>query len=227
MERDRGTNTGRAPVRRVPTFKTLAWTALLGALLMANALRDPAPPQPASALAGGPAARPALPLAPPPAATRRPPAALPPSDPVRIVIPAAAIDAPLTGLELDATGTLVPPPATKPDLAGWYADGTSPGAVGTAVIAGHVDTPNGPAVFYQLGALTQGAQISVVRKDGRTARFTVDAVEVYAKDRFPDKKVYGGSDRPELRLITCGGSWSKKTGYQANTVVYATLSGVT
>ncbi|MET9622196.1 class F sortase [Streptomyces sp. NPDC006464] len=221
MERGRRRRRGGTARRRVPSLRTLAWTGLLGSLLLANALRGTEPPQP-TATQTRPAARPA-----PPAAPRLLPDPLPPSDPVRVVIPAVAIDAPLTGLGLDATGRLLPPPLTKPDLAGWYADGTSPGAAGTAVVTGHVDTPKGPAVFYRLGALTPGAQVSVVRKDGRTARFTVDAVEVYAKNRFPDKKVYGGSGGPELRLITCGGTWSAKTGYQANTVVYASLTSVT
>ncbi|MER8041703.1 class F sortase [Streptomyces sp. NPDC094032] len=150
---------------------------------------------------------------------------LPASDPVRIRIPAIGVDAFLTRLELDAAGALRPPPATAPLLAGWYADGTTPGAPGTALVAGHVDTPFGPAVFHRLHALAPGAEITVERQDGRTARFTVDAVELVPKDRFPDEKVYGGSGRPELRLITCGGTWSDTTGYQSNTVVYAGLTG--
>ncbi|MEU6933420.1 class F sortase [Streptomyces sp. NPDC046385] len=190
---------------------------------MAGALRDHGPPRPTAAQAGAPAgARPA-----PGTARNGPrPGPLPASDPVRIRIPAIAVDAFLARLELDADGALRPPPATAPALAGWYADGTAPGSRGTAVVAGHVDTPTGPAVFHRLGALEKGAEIAVDRQDGRTALFTVDAVEVHAKDDFPDDKVYAGSTRPELRLITCGGSWSRTTGYRANTVVYATLSAV-
>lgn len=45
--------------------------------------------------------------------------------------------------------------------------------------AGHVDTRTGPAVFFRLGALTKGRTVEVERADGRTAVFTVDAVEVY------------------------------------------------
>ncbi len=130
-------------------------------------------------------------------------------------------DAPRTGRGGEA-GAASP---NLPAFAGWYARGTPPGAPGTAVLTGHLDTPAGPAVFYRLGALTPGAGIAVERADGRTALFTVDAVEEYPKDRFPDDRVYGGSGRPELRLITCGGDWSGDTGYRANTVVYATLTG--
>ncbi|KOX18448.1 peptidase C60 [Streptomyces sp. NRRL F-6491] len=154
------------------------------------------------------------------------PEPLPASDPVRVRIPSIGVDARLMRLELDGEGRLEPPPPDLPAFAGWYARGTPPGAPGTAVVTGHLDTPSGPAVFHRLGALTRGAGIAVERADGRTALFTVDAVEEHAKDRFPDEKVYGGSGRPELRLITCGGDWSGDTGYRANTVVYATLTGV-
>lgn len=89
-----------------------------------------------------------------------------------------------------------------------------------------MDTRTGPAVFFRLGALTKGRTVEVERADGRTAVFTVDAVEVYDKKPFPDAKVYGNtSGLPELRLITCGG-FTKRTGYLGNVVVYATLTAV-
>ncbi|MFD0395876.1 sortase domain-bontaining protein [Streptomyces nogalater] len=104
----------------------------------------------------------------------------------------------------------------------------APGSAGTAVAAGHVDTPAGePGVFHDLGSLTEGATIEVDREDRRTAVFTVRAVELYDKEQFPSDKVYGGSRRPELRLITCGGDYTEGTGYLGNVVVYATLTAVT
>ncbi|WP_431676639.1 sortase domain-containing protein [Kitasatospora sp. KL5] len=89
-----------------------------------------------------------------------------------------------------------------------------------------MDTRSGPAVFFLLGALTKGSTIEVGRTDGRTAVFTVDAVESYAKKDFPDRKVYGNSGLPELRVITCGGAYTEAGGYENNIVVYATLSAV-
>lgn len=151
--------------------------------------------------------------------------ALPPSPPLRIRIPAIDVDAPLTGLGLTATGSLDVPPADRENLAGWYEAGTTPGERGTAIVAGHVDNADGPAVFYSLGAVRKGSTVEVDRRDGRTAVFTVDAVEVYAAEDFPDRKVYGPADRPELRVITCGGGWSRTTGYRGNVVVYAHLTG--
>lgn len=152
--------------------------------------------------------------------------ALPPSPPDRIRIPAIGVDAPLMGLGLTGTGSLDVPPADRKNLAGWYESGTTPGERGTAIVAGHVDNADGPAVFYSLGALRKGSTIAVDRRDGRTAVFTVDAVEVYDAEDFPDAKVYGPAPRPELRVITCGGGYSRTTGYRGNVVVYAHLTAV-
>ncbi|MGI5425638.1 class F sortase [Streptomyces sp. CA-179760] len=151
--------------------------------------------------------------------------ALPPSPPDRIRIPAIRVDAPLTGLGLTKTGSLDAPPVARGNLAGWYEAGTTPGERGTAIVAGHVDNADGPAVFYGLGALTKGSKIEVDRRDGRVAVFTVDSVEAYAAKDFPDQKVYGPARRPELRVITCGGGYSRATGYQGNVVVFAHLTG--
>jgi sortase (surface protein transpeptidase) len=131
----------------------------------------------------------------------------------------------MRGLGLTPDGRLAAPPASDRNLAGWYERGTAPGATGTAIVAGHVDTRSGPAVFYGLGTLTRGDRIEVARRDGRTAVFGVDAVEVYKNSAFPDHKVYAAADRPELRVITCGGGFSPSTGYEGNVVAYAHLTG--
>ncbi|MFF3753840.1 class F sortase [Streptomyces sp. NPDC002018] len=156
------------------------------------------------------------------------PAAAPLSSaaPVGLRIPGIKVDTPLLGLGLDRDGGLDVPPTGVRNVAGWYKDGPSPGAKGTAIIAGHVDNARGPAVFYELGKLKKGHRIEVARADGRTAVFSVDALEVYDNAGFPDRKVYGSSDRAELRVITCGGGFSKKTGYKSNVVAYAHLTGV-
>ncbi|MFD6190219.1 class F sortase [Streptomyces sp. NPDC060275] len=207
-------------MRRVKDTAIAAVTAVAlcsGAWLLLGGARTDAPPQPSAAQArtdrAGQAGRGAA--AP----------ALPPSPPDRVRIPAIGVDTPLTGLGLTGTGSLDVPPAGKKNLAGWYEAGTTPGERGTAIVAGHVDNAEGPAVFYRLGALEKGSAIEIDRRDGGVAVFTVDAVEVYAADAFPDAKVYGAADRPELRVITCGGPYSRSTGYQGNVVVFAHLTG--
>ncbi|MCF6524817.1 class F sortase [Streptomyces sp. JJ36] len=147
--------------------------------------------------------------------------------PERVRVPAIGVDAPLTGLGLTGDGALEAPPRDEGEAAGWYEDGTVPGDVGTALVAGHVDTAEGPAVFYRLGALKEGATVLIDRQDGLTATFVVDAVEVYEGPDFPDQRVYGPAARPEIRLITCGGSFDPEAGgYQGNVVVFAHLTGI-
>ncbi|GAA1233738.1 hypothetical protein GCM10009665_25010 [Kitasatospora nipponensis] len=149
---------------------------------------------------------------------------MPPSEPTRIRIPSIRVDAPITALGLDPDHHLSTPPVAVKNLVGWYRDGASPGAPGNAIAIGHVDTMTGPAVFYLLGVLHPGDLIEVIRRDRRTAVFTIDAVRIYLKSAFPDAAVYSPTARPELHLITCGGSYDKRTGYQSNTVVSAHLT---
>jgi sortase (surface protein transpeptidase) len=185
-----------------------------GVWLLGGASETHAPPQPAAAEGR-----------PEPGDARSAAPALAPSVPTRIRIPSIRVNAPLMGLSLTRSGSLDVPPARNKNLAGWYEAGTMPGETGTAIVAGHVDNAEGPAVFYDLGALKRGARIDVDRRDGSVAVFTVDAVEVYAANNFPDDKVYGAAPRPELRVITCGGGYSKNTGYLGNVVVFAHLTG--
>jgi sortase (surface protein transpeptidase) len=198
-------------------------------LSLVEFVRQPAPPPQPSAVQGfgdGHASASAGPTAESGKDARRKTVApMPASRPVRVRIPSIGVDAPLTGLGLTDKGSLDVPPPADPNLAGWYEDGVTPGAVGTALIVGHVDNKKGPAVFYPLGALKKGHTIDVDRADGRTAVFTVDAVEVYDDAHFPDEKVYGPSDRPELRVLTCGGGYDRdEGGYQGNVVVFAHLT---
>ncbi|MFF8846174.1 class F sortase [Streptomyces sp. NPDC015127] len=154
------------------------------------------------------------------------PASLPPSAAVRLAIPSLTVESPVMGLGLDKHGRLAVPPVDNPKLVGWYSDGPAPGEKGTAVAVGHRDTRTGPAVFVNLNALRPGDKVNVVRKDRRTAVFTVDKVRTYKKEAFPDAEVYGETGRPELRLLTCGGSFDHKKGYSANVVVFAHLTDI-
>ncbi|QIQ05997.1 class F sortase [Streptomyces liangshanensis] len=160
------------------------------------------------------------------AAAPRPPRPLPPSPPLRLAVPALTIEAPVTQVGLDPAGHLGTPPLEQPRVVGWYRGGPTPGEAGTALVVGHRDTRTGPAIFLNLNVLRPGDKVNIARADGRTAVFGVDAVKTYRKDKFPDREVYGRTGRPELRLLTCGGSFEKKTGYAANIVVFAHLTDV-
>ena len=145
------------------------------------------------------------------------------SNPVALTIPSIGVRATsLVDLGLAADGTIeVPGNAAKP---GWFSGGPSPGQFGPAVIVGHVDSVNGPAVFYPLGALRRGERVQVERADGSTATFVVDRVEQFDKATFPTHEVYGDTTgRAELRLITCGGAYDEQLGYLGNVVAFAHL----
>ncbi|TQJ53325.1 class F sortase [Streptomyces sp. NBC_00080] len=170
------------------------------------------------------------------AAVGRPPdAELPPAAkplgqalPQRIDIPHLGVQAPVVARGLDPEGGIDPPPFDQAGVVGWYAAGAKPGARGTALLVGHVDTETRPAVFYKLSTLKAGETVRVVRDDGKVAEFTVDDVEVVRRDRFDARQAYGPRqpDRAELRLITCGGTFDRVSrSYTANVIVSAYLTG--
>ncbi|MET8360624.1 class F sortase [Micromonospora sp. NPDC005171] len=155
------------------------------------------------------------------------PAGLARSAPTSIEIPRIGVDATIMSLGTNPDGTVQVPPLDKADQAGWYEPGASPGETGNAVIVGHVDSAVlGPAVFFDLGALAPGDTVTVRRADGVPATFTVDSVKSYPKTAFPTELVYGPSDRPSLRVVTCGGQFDEAAkSYRDNIVVFATLAG--
>jgi hypothetical protein len=140
--------------------------------------------------------------------------------PVRIQIPRLGVDSRLIPLGLNPDGTLEVP--TDYAEAGWWDGGTIPGDVGPSVIVGHVDSTNGPAVFYAVRDLRAGDQVLVWRRDGSLFRFRVDSVEEFSKGAFPTDRVYGPFRFAGLRLITCGGAFDTSTHhYLDNIVVFA------
>lgn len=206
----------RAPTGRPARLALFAILLAVAATLSFTAEPD-APP------VGPPATTEGRELAQPPGSGRASTPTASRARPLRMRVPALSIDAPLTGLALDAKGRLVPPPARDRNLAGWYAAGTSPGEKGTAIITGHVDTPAGPAVFAPLSGIGPGDLVLVERADGRTLTFGVHAVETYSKKAVPPR-VYAAAARPELRLITCAGTYRRDHGgYPDNLVVFAHL----
>jgi len=142
--------------------------------------------------------------------------------PVSLTIPAIGVQTSLIHLGRQANGTLQVPSSTA--VAGWYTGSPRPGALGAAVIAGHVDSQAGPAVFFQLRQLRPGELVYVKRADGSVAEFKVTDVQQYLKTQFPTAAVYGPVPDSELRLITCGGTFDPATGhYLSNVIVDAVL----
>jgi hypothetical protein len=144
------------------------------------------------------------------------------SKPVRVQIPAIGVDSKLMDLSLDSAGRMsVPPDGTE---AGWYTGAPTPGELGPAIIAGHVDWGGHQGVFYHLRNLKPNDQVTVTRLDGSTALFRVIRVDAFPKTKFPTDTVYGDINYAGLRLITCGGSFDRQAhSYNDNIVVFAQL----
>ena len=174
---------------------------------------------------GGRAALPG-PTAPPPKAAAGPSTAevVARSVPVLLSIPAIGLSVDLSTVGLNADGTVQVP--TNFNEPGWFGLGPTPGQVGSAVILGHVDSFQGPAVFFELRSLQVGDQVDVLLTDGVTAVFTVTGAASYLKTQFPATQVYGFDGGSDLQLVTCGGTFDADTGhYLSNVVVYTSLVG--
>jgi sortase (surface protein transpeptidase) len=143
--------------------------------------------------------------------------------PVAVSIPAIKVQATLQNLGLTSAGVLAPP--TDTTQVGWYTGSAVPGEIGPAVLAGHIDSTTGPAVFYDLAELKPGDTITITLSDRTTVQFVVSAVTSYAKADFPTANVYGPVPDAELRVITCGGAFTDGH-YLNNVIVYATLAGL-
>lgn len=160
------------------------------------------------------------------------------ADPTTITIPKIGVHSTLDRLGLTPDGALQTPPVDDPLQAGWYAgakptvdgDEIKPGQIGPAVIVGHVDGVIGgkkgqPGVFYRLRELVAGDVVLVDRDGGSQLKFVVVASATFPKDAFPTDTVYGPTDDPELRLITCTGPFDHAAhSYVDNLVVSAALA---
>ena len=161
-----------------------------------------------------PATQPERAPSPPGAAARRP---------AVLDIPAVAVSTPLVSLGLMPDRTVEVP--DDPDVAGWFRRGPSPGGYGSAVILGHVDSSEGPAVFARLQELRPGDRLTVRRADGSTVPFVVLRSVLYANADFPAVRVYAAQGSRRLNLVTCGGVYDPaRGGYQSNLVVYTRVA---
>src|SRR5580658_6485852 len=110
-------------------------------------------------------------VAPPPSAQPRPV-----SRPVALTIPLIGVQTKLMYLGLTSDGGLQVPPLSMVAVAGWYTGSPRPGAIGSAIIVGHIDSHNGPGVFWRLNTLQRGDRVYVRRADGTLAVFRVPFV---------------------------------------------------
>ncbi|MFI5583433.1 class F sortase [Amycolatopsis sp. NPDC051758] len=145
--------------------------------------------------------------------------------PTSVKIPKIGAESSLLAVAVKTDGTISVPSVHTPMQAAWYKLSPVPGDVGPAIVLGHVDGDKKPGIFYKLKDLAPGDEVDVDRSDGKKVKFVVDRVTQVPKDTFPRDAVYGNSDQPELRLITCGGVFDHaEHSYKDNIVVYAKLA---
>lgn len=141
--------------------------------------------------------------------------------PARLVIPTINVDASIDPVGIDWRGEMG---STGPDRVGWLTLTARPGAMGAAVLAGHLDWGTRAAVFWRLRELRPGASIFVDEASGDRHQFVVREVAVYPWQNAPMSRIYGSGTAPTLRLVTCAGSFNPTThNYDQRLVVYADL----
>ena len=147
-----------------------------------------------------------------------------PARPVRLVVPALKIRAPILPIEVDAQQVLDPP--RNPRDVGWWQRSARPGSkLGQTVLTGHT-VHTGGGVMDDLAKLHKGQVVRVVTPKGtmtyRTtkvitwskAELTRHAVDIFAQKRSDVRLV----------MITCSG-WTGSY-YTSNVVVFAKPLGV-
>lgn len=141
--------------------------------------------------------------------------------PARVTIPSIGVDA-----AIEATGILDNGEMGVPDVnqVGWFEPGFKVGAKGHSVLAGHVDGPAGPAIFYHLDKVEVGEKVTVTDKDGREMVYVIREKASYKADEAPIEEIFGSSDSRLINLITCSGDFNGNTGaYEDRLVVTAEL----
>lgn len=142
--------------------------------------------------------------------------------PVQIAIPKIGVDTRVEWVGLDQDGNMDVPSGY--DTTAWFEHGTRPGMTGNAVIAGHLDSQSGPAVFYSLNSLAPGDEVVVTTQAGEVLTFRVDRVEAFQTDSAPLYEIFGPSSDKRLNLITCEGDFNPtERAYDKRLVVYTSL----
>ena len=198
----------------------LALAAVLVLTGCASSEAEPAASSPPGSAASDPPSSPAPPATPSSAAPAPAPAVTNGAEPARVAVPAIELDEPLIGLGIASTGAMEVP--VDADEVGWFTGGGRPGGRGPTVIAAHVDSTSGPAVFFRLSELVPGDEVTVTTVEGTAVRYVVDEVVDVLKAEFPTARVFGAQPTDQLRLITCGGVFDPGSGhYDQNRVVFA------
>lgn len=140
--------------------------------------------------------------------------------PVQIQIPTINVDTAIEQVGVLENGQMGVP--EDENQVGWFEPGVKPGSKGNAVVAGHVDSKTGPAVFHELDQLKKGDDVTIIDENGNTLRFRVTKTENYDTSNAPIEAIFGATSKRNLNLITCSGTFGDG-GYDQRFVVYTEL----
>lgn len=147
------------------------------------------------------------------------------SVPVALTIPDADVDAEVERNQI-VDGVMLDP--SGPWVVSWYEETGLLGEVDNVVMSGHVDYWDvGPAVFWTVGDLAEGAQMQVRGDDGAVYTYAVEWVRTYEVAGLTPEvinEIVGPTDYRALTLITCGGDFNYETGeYLSRTIIRGKL----
>jgi sortase (surface protein transpeptidase) len=141
-----------------------------------------------------------------------------PTMPERLMVPSIALNDAITKVGVNAKGEMDVPAGNTKNV-GWYADGTVPGTLGSAVIDAHVF-----AAFSKLQNIKVGSDIYIETDSGQKLHFVVQEMKTYALADVPADLLFNRADAERLNLITCAGKLTAdRSTYDHRLVVYATL----
>lgn len=144
-----------------------------------------------------------------------------PAVPTRLDLPSLGVTAPVVPVGLNPDRSMEIPHLVS--TVGWYEPGVRPGEVGSAVLAGHVDSRDqGRGAFFRLRDLATDDVVALTHEDGAVTEWVVVEVRSYPKDELPISELFTRFGDTRLALITCGGPFERASGrYTENIVVYA------
>lgn len=148
-----------------------------------------------------------------------PEARLAPAAPVRLVIPAIRLRAPVVPIEMNADGVL-DPPGDVSDV-GWWRRSAKPGAhSGQTLLTGHTVSTGG-GVMDHLGRLEVGDRVRVTSPRG-TVIYETTRVRDYSTEEVAARaRRLFGQDRRDGRLVLVTCTDYNGEEYESNTIVFA------
>ncbi|MGC5359969.1 class F sortase [Streptomyces sp. DT190] len=142
--------------------------------------------------------------------------------PLRLTLAEADLDAAVVPVAVRTDGQLDVPEDAK--TAGWWKDTAPPGSrQGSTLIAGHLDTRHGAAVFAPLTRAKPGDRVTVATPNS-TLSYRVTTVTVRRGAALPDEYT-ATSGPPRLVLVTCTGPYLHGRGYRDRLYVAAAPAG--